>query len=47
MQEMSRCGVPVANILTQGSVVERDEVIYYQVQEKLAGEPIINCSLDS
>ncbi len=39
MQEVSRCGVPVAAILAQGSVVERDEVIYYQVQEKLTGEP--------
>lgn len=40
MQEVSRHGVPVAAILAQGSVVERDEVIYYQVQEKLTGEPM-------
>jgi aminoglycoside phosphotransferase (APT) family kinase protein len=40
MQEVSRRGVPVAAILTQGSVVEREEMIYYQVQEKLTGEPI-------
>ncbi len=40
MQEVSRRGVPVAAILAQGSVVERDEVIYYQVQEKLTGEPM-------
>src|SRR5579884_3679173 len=40
VQEVSRCGVPVAAILAQGAVVERDEVIYYQIQEKLAGEPL-------
>lgn len=40
MQEVSHRGVPVAAILAQGSVVERDEVISYQVQEKLAGEPM-------
>jgi len=40
MQEVSRRGVPVAAILVQGSVVERDEVISYQVQEKLTGEPM-------
>jgi aminoglycoside phosphotransferase (APT) family kinase protein len=40
MQEVSQRGVPVAAILAQGSVVERDEVIYYQIQEKLAGEPM-------
>lgn len=40
MQEVSRCGVPVAALLTQGSVVEREEVIRYQIQEKLAGEPM-------
>jgi aminoglycoside phosphotransferase (APT) family kinase protein len=40
MQEVSRRGVPVAAILAQGSVVDRDEVIYYQVQEKLTGEPM-------
>src|SRR5215469_11872221 len=39
MQEVSRRGVPVAAILAQGSVVDRDEVIY-QVQEKLTGEPM-------
>ncbi|MBO0782923.1 MAG: aminoglycoside phosphotransferase family protein, partial [Ktedonobacteraceae bacterium] len=38
MQEVSRHGVPVAAILAQGSVVERDEAICYQIQEKLAGE---------
>ena len=42
MQEVSRRGVPVAAILAQGLVVDGDEVIYYQVQEKLTGE-----SLDS
>jgi aminoglycoside phosphotransferase (APT) family kinase protein len=40
MQEVSRRGVPVAAILAQDSVVDRDEVIYYQIQEKLAGEPM-------
>jgi aminoglycoside phosphotransferase (APT) family kinase protein len=40
MQEVSRRGVPVATILAQGSVVERDEVISYQIQEKLPGEPM-------
>lgn len=40
MQEVSRRGVPVADILAQGSLVERDEVIYYQIQEKLTGEPM-------
>ena len=40
MQEVSRRGVPVAAIVAQGSLVERDEVIFYQVQEKLAGEPM-------
>jgi aminoglycoside phosphotransferase (APT) family kinase protein len=40
MQEVSRRGVPVAAILAQGSVVEREEVICYQVQEKLSGEPM-------
>jgi len=40
MQEVSRRGVPVAAILAQGSVVDGDEVIYYQVQEKLTGEPM-------
>lgn len=40
MQEVSRCGVPVAGILAQGSVVDRDEVICYQIQEKLIGEPM-------
>ncbi len=40
MQEVSRRGVPVAAIVTQGSVVDRNEVIYYQVQEKLTGEPM-------
>jgi len=40
MQEVSRRGVPVAAILTQGSMVEREEVIYYQVQKKLTGEPM-------
>jgi aminoglycoside phosphotransferase (APT) family kinase protein len=40
MQEVSRRGVPVAAILVQDSVVDRDEVIYYQIQEKLAGEPM-------
>ncbi|QBD76126.1 aminoglycoside phosphotransferase family protein [Ktedonosporobacter rubrisoli] len=40
MQEVSRRGVPVANILAQGSEVEGDEAIYYQIQEKLTGEPL-------
>lgn len=40
MQEVSRRGVPVAAILAQDSVVDRDEVIYYQIQEKLTGEPL-------
>jgi aminoglycoside phosphotransferase (APT) family kinase protein len=40
MQEVSRRWVPVATILAQGSVVEKDEVIYYQVQKKLTGEPM-------
>lgn len=40
MQEVSHHGVPVAAILAQGSVIERDEVISYQVQEKLTGEPM-------
>src|SRR5579884_2434921 len=40
MQEVRRHGVPVADILAQGSIVDRDEVIYYQVQEKLTGEPM-------
>jgi aminoglycoside phosphotransferase (APT) family kinase protein len=40
MQEVRRRGVPVATILAQDSVVDRDEVIYYQIQEKLAGEPM-------
>lgn len=40
MQEVSRHGVPVAAILAQGSVIERDEVIYYQLQEQLTGEPM-------
>ncbi|GHO79312.1 hypothetical protein KSD_70830 [Ktedonobacter sp. SOSP1-85] len=40
MQEVSQRGVPIAAILAQGSVVERDEVISYQVQEKLPGEPL-------
>lgn len=40
MQEVSRRGVPVAGILAQGSVVDRDEAIYYQIQEKLTGKPM-------
>jgi aminoglycoside phosphotransferase (APT) family kinase protein len=40
MQEVSRRGVPVAGILAQGSVTDGDEVIYYQIQEKLTGEPM-------
>jgi len=40
MQEVSRRGVPVAAIWAQGSVLERGNVIYYQVQEKLTGEPM-------
>ncbi|GHO82440.1 phosphotransferase family protein [Dictyobacter formicarum] len=40
MQEVSRRGVPVAAILVQGSMVDRDEAIYYQIQEKLTGEPM-------
>jgi aminoglycoside phosphotransferase (APT) family kinase protein len=40
MQEVRRRGVPVATILVQDSVVDRDEVIYYQIQEKLTGEPM-------
>ena len=40
MQEVSRRGVPVAAILAQGSVVDRNEVISYQIQEKLTGEPM-------
>ena len=40
MQEVSQRGVPVADIVTQGSLVERDEVIYYHIQEKLTGEPM-------
>lgn len=40
MQEVSRRGVPVADIPAQGSVVDRDEVICYQIQEKLTGEPM-------
>jgi aminoglycoside phosphotransferase (APT) family kinase protein len=40
MQEVSRRGVPVAALVAQGSLVEMNEVIFYQVQEKLAGEPM-------
>jgi aminoglycoside phosphotransferase (APT) family kinase protein len=40
MQEVRQRGVPVAAILAQGSVLDRDEVIYYQIQEKLTGEPM-------
>jgi len=40
MQEVSRRGVPVAAILAQGSVVDGDAVIYYQIQAKLTGEPL-------
>jgi aminoglycoside phosphotransferase (APT) family kinase protein len=40
MQEVSRRGVPVAAIVAQDLVVDRDEVIYYQIQEKLTGEPM-------
>jgi aminoglycoside phosphotransferase (APT) family kinase protein len=40
MQEVSRRGVPVAAILAQDSVVDGDEVIYYQIQEKLTGKPM-------
>lgn len=40
MREVSRLGVPVAAILAQGSVIDKGEVIYYQVQEKLTGEPM-------
>ncbi|WP_220201972.1 phosphotransferase family protein [Reticulibacter mediterranei] len=40
MQEVSRRGVPVAAILSQDTVIDRDEVIHYQIQEKLIGEPM-------
>jgi aminoglycoside phosphotransferase (APT) family kinase protein len=40
MQEVNRRGVPVAVILAQGSLVDGDEVISYQVQEKVIGEPL-------
>lgn len=40
MQEVSQRGVPVAAIVAQGSVIEREDTLYYQIQEKLAGEPM-------
>jgi aminoglycoside phosphotransferase (APT) family kinase protein len=40
MQEVSRRGVPVADILVQDLMVDGDKAIYYQVQEKLTGEPM-------
>jgi aminoglycoside phosphotransferase (APT) family kinase protein len=39
-QTVSRQGVPVPSILAQGSEIDRGELIRYQIQEKLAGEPM-------
>jgi aminoglycoside phosphotransferase (APT) family kinase protein len=40
MQEVSQRMVPVAAIAAQGSVVDGEKVIFYQIQEKLMGKPM-------
>jgi aminoglycoside phosphotransferase (APT) family kinase protein len=40
MQEVRRRRVPVADIVVQDLMLDGDEVIYYQIQEKLTGESL-------
>ncbi len=40
MQEVSSRGVPVAAIVAQGQMIDGDEILHYQVQEKVTGEPL-------